>query len=103
MVASVSPLESVIRQLGYRSADDFLHIQLRNVLEQKITYYQSRIDFFEHKYGMPFDEFRRRVVDQSDTALTRFGIIEKENDDNDWDDALDFLADYRDYLLQIRP
>ena len=41
-----SSLERVIQNLGYRSADDFLHIQLRSVLEQKIAYYQSRIDLF---------------------------------------------------------
>ncbi|MBD2753681.1 hypothetical protein [Spirosoma validum] len=105
MVAPVSqsPLERVIQNLGYRSTDDFLHIQLRNVLEQKIAYYQSRIDFFQKKYEMNFDEFRQRVVDKSDSTLSRFGIIEKENDDNDWDDAIDFLTDYTTYLHQIRP
>ena len=105
MIAPVSnsPLERVIQNLGYRSTDDFLHIQLRNVLEQKVAYYQSRIDFFEHKYGMSFDEFRQRVVDKSDSALARFSVIEKENDDNDWDDAIDFLNDYTAYLHQIRP
>lgn len=105
MIAPVSksPLERVIQNLGYRSTDDFLHIQLRNVLEQKIAYYQSRVDFFEQKYGMNFSEFRHRVVNKSDTALARFGVIEKENDDNDWDDALDFSADYTNCLHQLRP
>lgn len=105
MIAPVSqsPLERVIQNLGYRSTDDFLHIQLRNVLEQKIAYYQSRIDFFQQKYAMSFDEFRQRVVDKSDSTLSRFGVIEKENDDNDWDDAIDFLTDYTAYLHQIRP
>ena len=69
MTAPSSPLENVIQQLGYRSADDFLHIQLRNVLEQKIAYYQSRIDFFRRKYDMSFDEFRRRVVDEKDPLI----------------------------------
>lgn len=103
MVAPASPLESVIQQLGYRSTDDFLRIQLRSVLAQKIAYYQSRIDFFEQKYDMKFDEFRRRVISPTDVELARFGVIEKENDDNDWDDAIDFLADYAAYLHQIRP
>lgn len=103
MVAPASSLDRIVQHLGYRSADDFLHIQLRNVLEQKIAYYQSRIDFFEQKYGMTFDEFQQRVVDKSDTILSRFGVIEKENDDNDWDDALDFLTDYTDCLHQLRP
>lgn len=103
MVTPVSPLGSVIQHLGYRSADDFLHIQLRNVVEQKVAHYQGRVDFFRQKYDMDFDEFRQRVVDKSDSVLSRFAIIEKENDDNDWDDALDFLADYTDCLHQIRP
>ncbi|WP_425290889.1 hypothetical protein [Spirosoma linguale] len=101
--ASTSSLERVIQNLGYRSTDDFLHIQLRNVLEQKIAYYQSRIDFFQHKYGMTFDEFRQRVIDKSDMVLARFGSIEKETDDNEWDDAIDFVEDYTTYLHQIRP
>ncbi|GAB3022417.1 hypothetical protein [Spirosoma pulveris] len=101
--ASKSSLERVIQNLGYRSTDDFLHIQLRNVLEQKIAYYQSRIDFFQQKYGMDFATFRRLVVDKSDSSLTRFGAIEKETDDNEWDDAIDFLDDYTTYLRQIRP
>lgn len=103
MVDSGSVLDRIVQQLGYRSADDFLYIQLRHVLEQKIAYYQSRIDFFEQKYGMGFDEFRQRVPDKSDPRLTQFGMIEKENDDHDWDDAIDFLADYTDCLRQIRP
>jgi hypothetical protein len=96
-------LEQVVQNLGYRSTDDFVHIQLRNLLEQKIAYYQSRIDYFQQKYGMNFDEFRQRVVDKSDPVLSRFGVVEKEKDDNDWDDAINFLADYVDYLQQIRP
>ena len=52
---------------------------------------------------MDFDEFRQRVVDKSDGMLASFGSIEKESDDNDWDDAIDFLADYTTYLHQIRP
>ena len=96
-------LEQVVQNLGYRSTDDFVHIQLRNVLEQKIAYYQSRIDYFQQKYGMNFKEFRERVIDKNDSVLSRFGTIEKENDDNDWDNAIDFLGDYTDYLQQIRP
>lgn len=101
--ASKASLERVIQNLGYRSTDDFLHIQLRNVLEQKIAYYQSRIDFFQQKYGVDFATFRQRVVDKSDYSLARFGVIEKETDDNEWDDAIDFLDDYTTYLHQIRP
>lgn len=95
--------EEVIRNLGYQSTDDFLRVQVRHALEQKISYYQSRIDVYEKKYGMSLDEFHRRIVNQSDVVLSKFGITEREDDDFDWDDASDFVAIYAADLLQIRP
>ncbi|RRB00925.1 hypothetical protein EHT25_22315 [Larkinella rosea] len=105
MVASSnqSILEKVVHAFGYRSTEDFLRIEIRNLLQQKIAYYQGRIDFYEQKYGMNFDEFRRRIVDKSDPVLSKFGMIEKEDDDNDWDDSIDFMLDYSNYLQQINP
>lgn len=70
---------------------------------RKLRTIRAVLIFFQQKYGMDFDEFRQRVVDKSDGMLASFGSIEKENDDNDWDDAIDFLADYTTYLYQIRP
>lgn len=72
-------------------------------MEQKISYYQSRVDFYEHKYGMTLDEFHRRVTDQTDPSLSKFGIVERETDDFDWDDASDFVRIYTADLHQIRP
>ncbi len=68
-----------------------------------MAYYQSRIDYYQQKYGMDFAEFRRRVVDKADPQLLKFGIIEKEDDDNDWEDAIDFLDDYLAALTHIQP
>lgn len=95
--------EAVIHNLGYQSTDDFLRVQVRHALEQKISYYQSRIDFYEKKYGITLDEFHHRVVDPADPVLSKFGIVEKENDDFDWDDALDFVRIFSADLQQIRP
>lgn len=105
MLASASPSvpEAVIRDLGYQSIDDFLRVQVRHALEQKISYYQSRIDFYEQKYGMSFEQFRHRVTDANDSVLTNYGSIEKEDDDINWDDALDFVGIYAADLRQIRP
>lgn len=101
--ASQSIPEEVIHKLGYQNTEDFLRIQVRHALEQKISYYQSRVDFYEKKYGMSLGEFHRRVVDPSDPVLAKFGITEKENDDFDWDDATDFVQLYTADLRQIRP
>ncbi|MFD2571383.1 hypothetical protein ACFSUS_12110 [Spirosoma soli] len=105
MSASVgqSVPEAIIHDLGYQNIDDFLRVQVRHVLEQKINYYQSRIDFYQQKYGMSIDEFHSRVVDQNDPVLSKFGVSEKENDDFDWDDAIDFVRIYTADLRQIRP
>lgn len=96
-------LDSLAQSLGYRSVSDFTRIQLRHAVEQKMAYYQSRIDYYQQKYGMDFVEFRRRVVDKTDSHLSKFGIIEKEDNDNNWEDAIDFLDDYSAALTQIRP
>ena len=101
--ASQSVPEEVIQNLGYQSTDDFLRVQVRHALEQKISYYQSRVDFYEHKYGMTLDEFHQRVIDHTDLALSKFGVVEKETDDFDWDDASDFVRIYTADLHQIRP
>ena len=95
--------EEVIQNLGYQNTDDFLRVQVRHALEQKISYYQSRVDFYEHKYGMTLDEFQQRVIDHTDPALSKFGVLEKENDDFDWDDDRDFVRIYTTDLHQIRP
>lgn len=105
MLASASPSvpEAIIRDLGYQNTDDFLRVQVRHALEQKISYYQSRVDFYEQKYGMTFEQFRHVVTDPSNPALANFGVVEKENDDIDWDDALDFVRIYTADLRQVRP
>ena len=100
---SQSVPEAVIHDLGYQNTDDFLRVQVRHALEQKISYYQSRIDFYEHKYGMTLDEFHQRVTDQTNSTLSKFGVTEKEDDDFDWDDASDFVRIYTADLHQIRP
>jgi len=105
MTAAISPSvpEAVIITLGYQNTDDFLRVQVRRALEEKINYYQSRIDFYEQKYGMSLDTFHNRITDEADPVLSKFGIIEKENDDFDWDDAVDFVRIYTENLGQIRP
>jgi hypothetical protein len=101
--AGQSVPEEVIHSLGYQNTDDFLRIQARQALEQRISYYQSRVDVYEQKYGMGLDEFHQRVTNSSDPILSKFGVIEKENDDFSWDDATDFVRIYADNLRRIRP
>ncbi|QJD80790.1 hypothetical protein [Spirosoma rhododendri] len=91
-------LDNLAQSLGYRSVFDFTRIQLRHAVEQKMAYYQSRIDYYQQKYGMDFIEFRRRVVDKTDSHLSKFGIIEKEDDDMEWELSIEMVQGYTDEL-----
>ena len=82
-----SALEETAHALGYQSAVAFAQIELRNRAAQKLAYFKSRVDLYEQKYNMSFDEFMQRVPNQKDVDLKRFGIIEKEDDSIDWDDS----------------
>ncbi len=99
---STDRLDSLAQSLGYRSLSDFTRIQLRHAVEQKMAYYQSRIDYYQQKYGMDFAEFRRRVVDKTDSHLSRFGIIEKEDDDMEWELGIEMVQGYADELQVLR-
>ncbi|MBB3837278.1 hypothetical protein FHS57_001272 [Runella defluvii] len=102
-IDAYNAMEELANGLGYMSVFDFTKIQIKNVTLQKIAYYQARVDGFEKKYGMRFEEFRQRVINPSDAVLSKFGIIEKEDDDNDWEDALDFIQIYSRALQRVIP
>ncbi|RYF73200.1 MAG: hypothetical protein EOO39_10825 [Cytophagaceae bacterium] len=87
-------LDSLAQSLGYKSASDFTRIQFSNVLNQKIAYRQAVVDRLTAKYGMTFDEFRQRVTNSSDSVLAQFGAIEKEDDDMEWELAIELIQDY---------
>lgn len=89
-------LTRTIQGLGYATVVDFAREQTKGILLQKIAYYQSRVDFFEQKYGLTFDQFS----DQFD-QLKAFSIIEKEDDSLRWETAIDVLSAYQADLLAL--
>lgn len=96
MIALQNPiLEQVIQSLGFKDSESFLKIQAQSLLLQKIAYYRSRIDLFVKKYGVEYDDFLNRFNDFSQS------LIEKENDGQDWDDAIDFVNIYQQRLQEI--
>lgn len=96
-------LNNAVRSLGFSDVDTFARTHAVRMLEGKILYYQSRVDFYERKYGMSYDVFVSRVVDRDDPVLSKFGIIEKEDDDNDWEDSLHFVQSYSERLRALEP
>lgn len=87
-------LEQTVQLLGYRSVEDFALNQAANQLGKKISYYQSRVDYYEQKYGMDYEMFTSRVANPDDIKLNRFNALEKEDDDFEWEDALYFVTSY---------
>ncbi len=86
-ISEKNPFDTVARSLGYQNAFEFTRIELKHQLAQKMTYFQSRTDRYEQKYGMLLNEFMNRVADRNDSALKRFGILEKEDDLMDWESS----------------
>ena len=91
-------LEETAHALGYQSAVDFARIELKSRAAQKHAYFKSRVDLYEQKYDMSFDEFMERVPRRDDVALKRFGLIEKEDDCMDWEDSQHSLNFYQQQL-----
>jgi hypothetical protein len=89
-------LTQLIHSLGYSSVIDFAREQAKGIIQQKIAYYKSRIDFFEQKYGMNFDAFC-----QNFEQVKQHTIFEKEDDSITWESSLDVVNAYQKDLLTL--
>ncbi|MCY7349662.1 MAG: hypothetical protein LH606_03230 [Cytophagaceae bacterium] len=94
-------LKKVIHTLGYADVDTFARVHAIRRLEKKISYCQSRVDFYEQRYGMDYAAFVSRVINREDPILGRFGTLEKEDDGSDWEDSLYFVQSFTDQLRAI--
>jgi len=90
LLQEMSALDRTVQSLGYTTIQSFALEQAKNILQQKMAYYQSQIDFFEQKYNLGFDQF----CIQFDVILNH-NIIEKENDSMRWETAIDVLKSYQ--------
>ena len=68
----------------------------KNILQQKIAYYQSRIDFFEQKYALNFTVFCDKF-----SSIKNHSIIEKEDDSMIWETSLDVVESYKKDLMAL--
>jgi hypothetical protein len=89
-------LSNTILSWGFASIQDFAREQAKNILQQKITYYQSQINYFEQKYGMAFGEFCDNFE-----AITNHTLFEKEDDSIRWESIILVLKEYKDSLNEI--
>jgi hypothetical protein len=89
-------LSQTVQSWGYANIDAFAKEQAKNILQQKIAYYQSRIDFFEQKYALKFHDFCDKF-----SSIKNHGIIEKEDDSMLWETALDVMGVYEKDLMAL--
>jgi hypothetical protein len=89
-------LSQTVQSWGYANLDVFAKEQAKNILQQKIAYYQSRIDFFEQKYALKFTEFCEKF-----SSIKNHGVLEKEDDSMVWETALDVVESYKRGLIAL--
>lgn len=72
-------IEQVFQKAGYSSSTDYAIKKMQEELLRELKVCSDRIDAFEAKYGMRYEEFDKRFND-----LTQFGLFEREDDIMDW-------------------
>jgi hypothetical protein len=89
-------LSQTVQGRGYANVDVFAKEQAKNILQQKIAYYQSRIDFFEQKYALKFNDFCDKF-----SSIKNHSITEKEDDSMVWETSLDVVESYKKDLMAL--
>jgi hypothetical protein len=92
---------SLLKSLGYKDVNAFVIAQSKRIFEEKILNAKDKVLKYEQKYGMTYQEFIERVIDKNDPILSKFGIIEKEDDDFDWEYAIDMLEVYQQKIQDL--
>lgn len=91
--------EKAIYELGYSSVNEFAEKNIKRELLDRVAFYTTIVANLEKKYGMTYQEFSKRVSDTNDQQLSNFGVIEKEKDDFEWNDAIDLIEVYANKTL----
>jgi hypothetical protein len=89
-------LSQTVQGWGYANVDVFAKEQAKNILQQKIAHYQSRIDFFEQKYALKFNDFCDKF-----SSIKNHSITEKENDSMVWETSLNVVESYKKDLMAL--
>jgi hypothetical protein len=83
-------LEQTVQAFGYANSMVFAREQAMSLLQQRMAYYQSRIDYFTAKYGCNYETFCQQFH-----TLTTPTLFERENDSMEWETALDAFFEYQ--------
>jgi hypothetical protein len=83
-------LAQTVQAFGYTNVMAFAREQAMNLLQQRVAYYQSRVDYFTAKYGCNYETFCQQFHTFSTPTL-----FERENDSMEWETSLDALSEYQ--------
>lgn len=86
----IPALDRTIHSWGYNTVQQFATEQAKNILQQKIAYYNSKVDYFQQKYGFNFSEFCLKFND-----IKNHSLFEKEDDSIIWETSEDVLLSYK--------
>ena len=79
MTLEQAVLESTFHKMGYASSTDYAVKKAREELLHDLKAHLERIEVFEKKYSMTYEDFYVRF-----NELTQFGLFEREDDIMDW-------------------
>ncbi|GAB3895958.1 hypothetical protein [Spirosoma agri] len=79
MTVQQTSVENIFHEMGYTSSTDYAIKKVREELLYELKVCMERIEKFEEKYGVSYDEFSKRF-----SELTQFGLFEREDDSMDW-------------------
>ncbi|GAB3494508.1 hypothetical protein GCM10027341_10760 [Spirosoma knui] len=96
MTVEQASIEQVFHKAGYSSSTDYAIKKMQEELLHELKVCSERIDAFETKYGMAYEEFYRRF-----NELTQFGLFEREDDIMDWRAELIVLRGVAKRLAQL--
>lgn len=79
MTVQQAAFERIFHVMGYTSSTDYATKKAQEELLSELKVSMERVDAFEKKYGMTYDEF-----DKCFHELTQFGLFEREDDIMEW-------------------
>lgn len=82
--------------MGYASSTDYATKKAQEELLRELKVSMERVEAFEKKYGMTYDEFDKRFHE-----LIQFGLIEREDDIMDWRVEVDEIKAVERLLTQL--
>jgi hypothetical protein len=96
MTVQEAVLESTFHKMGYISSTDYAVKKAREELLRELKVCLERVEAFEKKYGMSYDEFDKHFFE-----LTQFGLFEREDDIMDWRAELHVLRTTEKWLTGL--